>query len=70
MEFPASFSTLKTLRVRSMEGKVLVKIPKSIKYSEYVLTVAHRPLEIATGYLNFQLVAQIGYWNKIMYFYM
>ena len=38
--------------------------------SEYVLTVARRPLEIATGYLNFQLVARIGYWNKITYFYM
>ena len=25
--------------------------------------VAHRPLEIATGYLNFHLVAQIGYWK-------
>ena len=25
--------------------------------------VARRPLEITTGYLNFQLVARIGYWK-------
>ena len=29
--------------------------------------VARRPLEIATGYQNFQLVAQIGYWKIKLY---
>ena len=32
--------------------------------AEYVLTLARRPLEIASGYLNFQLAAQIGYWKS------
>ena len=31
--------------------------------------VAHKPLEIATVYLNFQLVAQIGYWKMKLYIF-
>ena len=60
------FSQIKRL---ALIGKNVMTIDGD-KCPEYVLTVARRPLEIATGYLNFQLVAQIGYWNKIMYFYM
>ena len=34
--------------------------------SDYVLTVAPRPLKIAMGYLIFQLIAWLGYWKCLV----
>ena len=39
---------------------------KDFVIPEHVLTVARRPLEIATGYLIFQLVARLGYWKCLL----
>ena len=36
-------------------------LTEKINFNRYVLAVPCRPLEIAMGYLNFQLVSQIGY---------
>ena len=43
---------LKTLRVTSMEGKVLVKIPKSIEYLEEEKSIEYSEAEIMSEYLK------------------